>query len=463
MTQLKRSITLKVLALFTLAALPLSASQGRGGGPPPPPPSLPPAPITVVNPTAGDCYSGPGCLDPSFGNLGKVQQDIGGDSQYMHVIAIQPDGKIVAAGARWVGTLGNFDQSWVIGRFLGDGAIDTTFGVNGLVSLNLIAGVSSETPVGVAMQTDGKIVVAGNASGGGSSYMTAIRLSNAGALDSTFGSAGKVMLSFATSSGSGGMILQPDGKIVIGLAENGNSYARVTRLLANGAVDTKFGSKGSRLVLDMIPSAMALQSAGRIVLAGQHSSAGDAMLAGLTPAGELDTSFGNRGTTVVSFSGQTDWFSDLSIASDDSIAAGGVAYFATNIRTMHLAIGRFTANGALASGFGSSGRVVLDVHGGWDSVRAINLRPDGRVEFVGWAGVSPTVTYPANVIVGRLTTTGALDSSFGFGGVTETDFGVHAQALAVAVGPDGLLTVAGHLYTVTTNGPSQWMLARYFR
>src|SRR6476619_6593638 len=102
-------------------------------------------------------------------------------------MAIQPDGKIVAAGARWVGTLGNWDQSWVIGRFLANGAIDTSFGLNGLVTLDVIAGLSSETPLGVAVQADGKIVVGGYAVNmccveNRSHYNVLIRLSASGAL-----------------------------------------------------------------------------------------------------------------------------------------------------------------------------------------------------------------------------------------------------------------------------------------
>ena len=122
--------------------------------------------MTVVNPTAVDCYNGMGCLDTASGNLGKVPQGIGGDFQFMRAMAIQLDGKIVAAGARSVGTTGNFDQWWVIGRFLGDGTIDTSFGTGGLFTLDVIAGHSSEEPLGVAVQADGKIVVGGDAKPG---------------------------------------------------------------------------------------------------------------------------------------------------------------------------------------------------------------------------------------------------------------------------------------------------------
>ena len=98
------------------------------------------------------------------------------------------------------------------------------------------------------------------------------------------------------------MALQPDGKIVMVRGE-GSVGSRVTRFQTNGTIDNKkFGSQGSRLVSGMAVHAVALQSTGRIVLAGFASLAGDAMLARLTSAGAVDSSFGSGGSAVVSFS-----------------------------------------------------------------------------------------------------------------------------------------------------------------
>ena len=110
-------------------------------------------------------------------------------------------------------------------------------------------------------------------------------------------------------------------------------------------------------------------------------------------------------------------FFALSIASDDSIAAGGQANSAGTVGAIKMALARFTANGALATGFGSSGRVVLDMLRLSDAVKAVSARADGGVDFAGWGGVSGSGGVPRNVIVGRLTAAGALDSSFGSGGV----------------------------------------------
>lgn len=464
MTPFKIRLSCIAVVVGVLSAWPLAASQGHGnGGGGSTPPTLPPAPVTVVNPVAVDCYSGPGCLDPAFGSLGKTQQDIGGAIQNMEAIAIQSDGRIVAAGTRSPVSTSPNDMSCVIGRFLPDGSADSTFGAGGLATVNLIAGDSIEWLIGVAVQADGKVVVAASSSVSGSSPSTVLlRLTAAGALDPTFGSGGKVTLSSSISAIWGGVVLQPDGKIVVAVQDIAG-FTRVTRLLTDGSPDKKFGTQGSRAVADLVPMGVALQSTGKIVVAGQQASGPDAVVTRFTSSGSVDTTFGNGGSTIVDFSGQKDVFMDVSVGPDDSIAAAGYANATGTLATMNAAIAHFTANGSLDNSFGSHGRVVLDIHGGWDHLRAVNLRADGRVEFAGWAGHSTTTPFPANLIVGRLTATGALDASFGSGGVTETVTGISSEALAMAVGPDGLLTVAGQVFNVTTNAPDRWLLARYFR
>ena len=444
-------------------AIPLAAYQGRGGGgggstPPP----LPPAPVTVINPVAADCYGGAGCLDHGFGLLGKAEHDVVGAVQNMRAIVIQPDGKIVAAGSGHLTAAFPADQYLIIGRFLANGSPDATFGTGGIVKVDLLPGIGAEFLLGLAVQSDGKVVAAAGAYVNETRLTVALRLTDSGVPDTTFGSGGKVTLSTASSSTSGEVVVQPDGKILIAWVDM-STVGRITRLLATGALDKKFGTQGTR-GSEVIPSAMALQSTGAIVVAGRKTTGGDAALTRLTASGAVDSSFGTGGTTTVDYAGQNDNFLSISVGSDDSIAAAGLANGTTTLLTLNMAVARFTANGALVNSFGSYGRVMLDLHSAWNVAQAVNLRSDGRVEFAGWTGLTTTSGHPTNTIVGRLTATGALDSSFGSGGVTETSTGLlSSQATAMAIGPDGGLTVAGQVYNVTTDAPDRWLLSRYFR
>ena len=98
-----------------------------------------------------------GTLDPAFASGGKTTIDFGGDQDEANAMAVQPDGKIVVAG-----TTGNFmgKHKFALARLQPDGVLDTTFGTDGKVTLDL--GDKFDSASGVALQADGKIVVAGS-------------------------------------------------------------------------------------------------------------------------------------------------------------------------------------------------------------------------------------------------------------------------------------------------------------
>ena len=152
-------------------------------------------------------YNTNGSLDSSFGTAGFVTTLIGSIYDFGNSVAVQGDGKILVAGASSSGT-NNYD--FAVARYMTDGTLDSSFGTGGIVT----------TPIGgddfgqsVAVQSSGKILVAGYSRiGSASYYFTLVRYNSGGSLDSSFGTGGIV----TTESGQGyGMALQSDGNILV--------------------------------------------------------------------------------------------------------------------------------------------------------------------------------------------------------------------------------------------------------
>jgi uncharacterized delta-60 repeat protein len=158
-------------------------------------------------------YNPNGSLDPSFGNGGKVITQVvpGADSEddEIFALAIQPDGRIIAAGKA------NFREDFGMVRYLTNGSPDTSFGANGVVTTDFNGQIDNANSV--AIQIDGKIVLAGaaNLTTGSTGDFGIARYQPSGALDSTFGTSGKVVTDFSSSVDiARGVVLQSDNRIV---------------------------------------------------------------------------------------------------------------------------------------------------------------------------------------------------------------------------------------------------------
>ncbi|MEH2203197.1 MAG: DUF4347 domain-containing protein [Nostoc sp.] len=178
-------------------------------------------------------YNTDGSLDTSFGNSGRVVAAIGTVGQEIHDIAIQPDGKIVAAGEVWKyvdGTSYN-QHDLAIARFNTDGTFDANFGDGGKVITPLSTNTSDHAN-SLSIQSNGKIVVAGYIESGNTGInRTAVLLTYNpdGTLDSSFGTGGQVITSITTRYDSDVIATQSDGKIVI--VGNIDGYFAVARYL----------------------------------------------------------------------------------------------------------------------------------------------------------------------------------------------------------------------------------------
>ncbi|HEX5692618.1 MAG TPA: hypothetical protein VFX76_21535, partial [Roseiflexaceae bacterium] len=187
-----------------------------------------------------------GQIDSSFGYIGTSPIYEGAFSA-AHAIAVQSDGKIVIAGyATGRGNTGSgVTDDFLIARLLPSGAGDPSFGTNGVYRLDFTGGADRAN--GLALTSDGKIVVAGSAWYNGRQIWGVARLTTSGAPDPTFTNGagpGKALLDFNPNSAANVVALQPDGKILLGGKTGGEDFV-VARLLTNGALDPNFGPNGA--------------------------------------------------------------------------------------------------------------------------------------------------------------------------------------------------------------------------
>jgi uncharacterized delta-60 repeat protein len=261
-----------------------------------------------------------GTVDGTFaGGTGTSDIDFGG-ADVMTAMVAQSDGKLVLVGSTpGAGGAHNF----AIARLNADGTVDGTFGVGGKLTVSF---GGDDAANAVAIQPDGRIVVAGQ--GGPGQDMAVVRLTSTGALDSSFGSGGRAFVDFGGTEAANGVALQPDGRVVLAgttSAQGAGDFA-VARLTTAGAIDTTFHGSGKYAFGFGAASeqglALALQQNGRIVVMGTADVNNDFVVARLDANGNPDTSFGTGGSVGVDFGG-FEFDGDVAIQPDGQIVIAG--------------------------------------------------------------------------------------------------------------------------------------------
>jgi uncharacterized delta-60 repeat protein len=430
-------------------------------------------PVRLAN--AADCYlvGGAGCLDSTFGVNGKVMTNTDGnipealDLDLAQSIAIQGDGKIVVAGTT---TLPGNAYKFVVLRYNSDGTLDSGFGNGGVVVTSF--GNFNDSAYAVALQSDGQIVVAGSnmvsSTKSGSTIVFAVARYNGtnGSLDASFGSGGKTTISFGNKpqnqdAEARALAIQSDGKILVAGFAGGGALARLN---SNGSLDTNFGSGGK--VTNSANGAtqgLAIQSDGKILFGGAinggHRNGYDFAVIRYNANGTVDSSFGNAGTATADFASSDDRIRAIEIDANNNVVAIGSS--ATGgFSTRNFAVARFTPTGQLDYTFGSGGKVVTDLFGNWDDSYGGTIQSDGEIVAAGF-GYNGVQYYFTLV---RYNTDGTLDTTFGSGGIVTTDFagGQENYAYAVTTQPDGKIVAAGSAATASPNDGMFVSLARYF-
>jgi uncharacterized delta-60 repeat protein len=330
-------------------------------------------------------YDVNGTLDSSFGSGGKVVTGIGSGNDEVRGIAIQADGRIVAAGASHNGTNNDF----VVARYNADGTLDTSFG-GGAGFVTTAVGSSNDVAQGVVVQADGRIVVAGEAHNGTNNDFAVVRYNANGTLDTSFDSTGKVLTNVGGADDFGeDVALQPDGRIVVaGRSSNGaNTDFAVVRYTTTGALDTTFNSSGMALIpvstSDDEGRGVAIQADGKILVGG-HSVNGaggnDFALIRLTSGGTLDGGFASGGKLLTPMSAGEDYCLSVAFQADGRILAGGYAVSGGNA---DFALLRLLPTGALDNTWLGTGKVLTPVGGGNDEGRVVLALADGSALLAG--------------------------------------------------------------------------------
>lgn len=416
----------------------------------------------------------PGTLDTSFGTNGAiiVPFDLGGSlTDVGNAIALQSDGKTVMAGYASVGS--QFDM--VLTRLTVDGQVDNAFS-GGRVSVAFDrGGGDADLATSVAVAPDGKIVVAGFSDGVDSRDFALARLTSSGTLDTTFDLDGLVTVGFPFGTVSEAAIaavaLQPDGKIVAcGFARRASqaTLMAVARLNLDGSLDTTFSGDG-RATVDFGPlntdcTALAVQPDGAVVLAGWTTSASgphDFAVARLSAAGNLDTTFDSDGRVTIDFPGiQSDDFGEaVALDSRGRIVIAGSAKAGGSFGDM--AVARLLANGALDSSFSGDGRASVDIFTGNDDfANAVVVDPSGVIALGGMTFTNGPSG--EEIAFARLREDGSLDSRFGNAGTLIVAFDLGDdnadQVTAMAARPAAGGLLAGGTVARSAAGDTDFVL-----
>ena len=338
----------------------------------------------------------PGQLDSSFGTAGKV---IANPYGYMEIYAsaIQTDGKIVSVGRSKNGT----DYNFCAMRFNTNGSVDTTFGTNGAFYVDMRGGGYFDSANAVIIQPDGKIIVGGFASintNAGVCYFGLIRLNPNGTLDSTFGTAGKTSFPVGVASG-----VEVDNRIY----------------------------------------ALGLQPDGKILAVGSaynSSSLDDFAIARLNTDGSLDVDFSNDGKATVDYQGYGEAAIQVKVEPSGKILVAG--YVREDFGMV-----RFYDDGTIDTTYGTSGKILAATTNTFTfGISAVAFQQDGKAVVLGTNG--------NDVAMCRVNVDGSFDTAFGVSGKVITDIDNSSSddgSSGLLIQPDGKIIATALCATGGTN------------
>jgi uncharacterized delta-60 repeat protein len=387
-------------------------------------------------------------LDTTFANNGIAVVSFFGDDR-AYDVAIQPNGKIVVAGTKDApGTTDNTDFAVV--RLNSNGSPDTTFNSTGTVVTPVLGdGVVNA----VAIQPDGKIVVAGRAVVNGIPQFCLVRYNTNGSLDTSFDGNGIVYTRMNSAdpnniSEAEDVTVQPDGKIVAVGYSRGLDFSyyewAIGRYNTNGSPDSTFDGDG-KVILDFgtnsqgSAESVIIQPNGRILVGGVGTADIDFVLVRLNSNGLPDNAFGSSGVVITD---NTNGIKEIKLLSDGKIVAA-----AGNNSTL-FQMARYNSNGTLDNTFDGDGRLSSSAFG----IKTFDIQPDGKI--VGVVNVN------GQFVSIRINANGTIDAGYGRGGRLTTSIGIISSPESIAIQPDGKPVVVGRTYNDVTND-TNFSIVRY--
>ncbi len=392
-----------------------------------------------------------GNLDTTFSGDGKQTTDVdaanAGWNDSAFAVAVQPDGKIVAIG---VSGDNQTDSNFALARYTPNGSLDPSFSFDG----KLIADTGGwDRALGVAIQPYGRIVAVGTSctdSSWNMCYLLVERFLANGRADITFNGYGRKAVSWngRSTGATGGVAIQPDGKILVGAAAPNGSVTdlAVVRFNPNGSLDKTFNGTGKRSVsfgagigswaAESWGRNLALQKDGKIVISGGTSTGNFAVLR-LNPNGALDATFSGDGKQATDFGG-TDYGRAVALQPDGKIVVVGQKETAT---TTSMAVARYRPNGSLDTTFNVTGkRLIIMAGSARFSGMSVVVQPNGKIVIAGTAANTST----SDCALVRLNPNGSLDTSFSGDGKATFDFSGGADTCSgLALDNSGKYVLAG--------------------
>jgi uncharacterized delta-60 repeat protein len=410
-----------------------------------------------------------GQRDTTFGTLGgngtAVCAFAGSTDNRTTACVRQPDGKLVFVGIASAGA-----ARWLVGRMNADGSPDTSFGTGGTMQIDW--GASNQIPNDVKIDSSGRIVIAGWVATTNSTDtdVALARLTSSGALDSTFGTGGLARYNVAATDEIGiALGFQSNGKIVVGGWSEATTTdprrATVFRFNSNGSLDTSFGAAGRGVITtpdDSLLSTVHVLAGDAIIATGSEDDASfntRRFAAKLTAGGALDAAYGTGGVTPIgTFADDIFSVARSVIDSAGRVYVPGTKEIIVNGFYRDVAfVSRVNAAGLIDSSFGTNGTVQVPLRGTSDNFTALGLDSIGRV-FIG-ADIRVS-TSPANddMVITRLHGSGAVDTSFGNNGERQIDLSPFDRPMGIFPTPDGKLVVMGDAHPVESG--TDWAATR---
>ncbi|MBI5790324.1 MAG: M10 family metallopeptidase C-terminal domain-containing protein, partial [Rhodocyclales bacterium] len=341
-------------------------------------------------------YNADGSLDSGFDGDGKLTTAIGAGEDKGLDIALQANGRVLVAGVSQNGS----DDNFALARYNADGSLDSSFDGDGIVTTNFVGGLRDHGQ-SVTVQADDRIVVAGVTYDGVNRHIALARYNSDGSVDTSFSADGQLNTNFTNVDAGFGVVVQPDGKILVG----GEAY--------NGA--------------DL-----------------------DLALVRYNSDGSIDAGFDFDGQAVANIYASTDQGFGVALQANGKVLVAGVAW---QNGQADFAVARFNADGSLDTGFDGDGKLSIDL-GGDDFAESIVLQADGRIVV---AGSRENGLYDEFALI-RLNVDGSLDSGFDGDGKVVTAIGDSADGHSVKVQGDGKIVIAG---TSWDGGSNNFAILRY--